>query len=48
VERRVGSPTRADKDRAFFDYANRFGHVLIDLRLYLPKECAEDEARRTT
>lgn len=31
----------------FLSYASRFGHALIDRRLYLPKDWAEDEARRT-
>ena len=30
----------------FASYASRFGHALIDRRLYLPKVWAEDEARR--
>lgn len=32
----------------FLSYASRFGHALIDRRLYLPKDWAEDEARRAT
>ena len=31
----------------FASYASRFGHALIDRRLYLPKVWAEDAARRT-
>lgn len=31
----------------FLSYASRFGHALIDRRLYLPKDWAEDQARRT-
>jgi SRSO17 transposase len=30
----------------FACYASRFGHALIDRQLYLPKDWAEDEARR--
>jgi SRSO17 transposase len=30
----------------FLSYASRCGHALIDRRLYLPKDWAEDEARR--
>ena len=30
----------------FLAYASRYGHTLIDRRLYLPKEWAEDAARR--
>jgi SRSO17 transposase len=30
----------------FLSYASRFGHALIDRRLYLPKDWAADEARR--
>jgi SRSO17 transposase len=30
----------------FLSYASRFGHALIDRRLYLPKDWAEDDARR--
>lgn len=30
----------------FLSYASRFGHALIDRRLYLPKDWAEDAARR--
>ena len=30
----------------FLAYAGRFGHMLIDRRLYLPREWAEDGARR--
>ena len=32
----------------FLSYASRFGHALIDRRLYLPKDWAEDDARRAT
>ena len=32
----------------FLSYASRFGHALIDRRLYLPKDWADDEARRVT
>lgn len=30
----------------FLSYASRFGHALIDRRLYLPKDWAEDDVRR--
>lgn len=30
----------------FLSYASRFGHALIDRRLYLPKDWADDAARR--
>jgi SRSO17 transposase len=30
----------------FLSYASRFGHALIDRRLYLPKDWAEDDGRR--
>jgi SRSO17 transposase len=30
----------------FLSYASRYGHALIDRRLYLPKAWAEDDARR--
>jgi SRSO17 transposase len=30
----------------FLSYASRFGHALIDRRLYLPKDWAENDARR--
>ena len=30
----------------FASYASRFGHALIDRQLYLPKDWAQDEARR--
>ena len=32
----------------FLSYASRFGHALIDRRLYLPKNWAEDDVRRAT
>lgn len=32
----------------FLSYASRFGHALIDRRLYLPKNWAEDDARRAS
>ena len=32
----------------FLAYASRYGQTLIDRQLYLPKEWAEDEARRTS
>lgn len=31
----------------FVSYASRFGHALIDRQLYLPKDWASDEVRRT-
>ena len=31
----------------FLSYASRFGHSLIDRRLYLPKDWADDRARRS-
>jgi SRSO17 transposase len=31
----------------FLSYASRFGHAFIDRRLYLPKDWAEDEVRRS-
>jgi SRSO17 transposase len=30
----------------FLSYASRFGHALVDRRLYLPKDWAENDARR--
>jgi len=33
---------------AFLSYASRYGHALIDRRLYLPQAWADDGARRRT